>query len=93
MKYRIQKGLVMEEICGVALLISTVEAREKCPYLTELNESSLFVWNMISDGKNTDEMVKDISEEYHLSMNDAEEILSGFLNNLENQNFIEKECC
>ena len=91
MKYRIRDGIVMEEICGVVLLISTVEARKSCPYLTELNESSIYVWNLIKEGKNTDEMAEEISEKYQISVNDAKEVLTGFLTDLENQNFIEKE--
>lgn len=91
MKYRIQEGLVMEEIFGTVLLISTVEARKKCPYLTELNEASIFVWNLIRNGKDTDEMAEEVSNEYQMPVDDAKDLLVRFLADLESQNFIEKE--
>lgn len=91
MKYRKQPGIVMETICGQSLLIATIEAREYCPYLTKLDESSAFIWKMIEDGRTTDEMVSEIVREYGISKEEAEHALMAFLNGMEENHFIIKE--
>ena len=91
MKYIVQKGVVRETICGQSLLISTKEAREYCPYLTQLNESSVFIWKMLEKGKSTDEMIQEIMHIYGITENDADEGLTEFLNVMESNHFITKE--
>ena len=91
MKYRIQHGVVLETICGVPILISTVEARKTCPYLTQLNDSSVFIWKMLKEGNNTEEMSKEIVKEYHISDTEAEEALMLFLHGMAEQGFILEE--
>ena len=91
MKYIVQKGVVRETICGQSLLISTKEAREYCPYLTQLNESSVFIWKMLEKGKSTDEMIQEIMHIYGITENEADEGLTEFLNVMEGNHFITKE--
>ena len=91
MKYSIQNGVVREVICGQNILISTKEARKTCPYLTQLNEASVFVWKMLEDGKDTEDMKAEIVQEYQVSIEEAEEAMMEFLNGMEEQHFIVKE--
>ena len=73
MNFEIQKGLVRETICGVEVLVATMEARKRCPYLMQLNSASAFVWDLLQEGHDTDEIVKRIEKEYGLSGKDAQE--------------------
>ena len=91
MRYRIQKGLVRESICGQNVLIATIEAREKCPYLTQLNDDSAFIWDMLAAGQDTDEMITAVIEKYGISKQEASEGLEQFLNEMQKKHFIEGE--
>lgn len=86
-----QKGVVRETICGENLLISTKEAREHCPYLTQLNESSAFIWAMIESGRESEDMISAIMQKYEVSKEEAHKGLNDFLSAMEKQNFIIKE--
>lgn len=91
MKYRKQAGIIMETICGQSLLIATAEARKYCPYLTQLDESSAFIWRMIEDGCTTEEMIPRIIDEYGISEKEAEGGLTAFLDGMEKNKFIIRE--
>lgn len=87
MRYQIQKGLVLEQVCGVYLLIATLEARKHCPYLAQLNEDSAFIWKLLQE-KDTDNMIDSIMSEYELSAENARTMLSAFLKELEDKHYI-----
>jgi len=88
MNYNIRKGLVHESVCGQELLVATLEARKHCPYLTELNEASAFVWHMLEDGLSREQMREKIVKVYDISAEAAAETLDLFLADLEKQGFI-----
>ena len=91
MRYKITKGVVYEEICGQGLLISTREAREICPYLTELNESSSFIWKFLQEEKDSDSIIEEIIKEYGILKEEADTALNAFLEQMEKQRFITRE--
>ncbi len=91
MKYRIQNGVVRETICGESLLISTKEARERCPYLTQLDESSAFIWSMIEEGTDSQDMINRIIQKYDVDEKEAEEGLMSFLDAMEERHYIIRE--
>ena len=90
MKYKLQEGIVKEVICGQTVLIATKEAREHCPYLTQLNDSSAYIWDLLELGRSTEEMLADIVRDYQISEAEAREALIALVNDLEAQNFITK---
>lgn len=90
MNYNIRNGLVRERVCGHELLIATAEARKHCPYLTELNEASAFIWHMLEDGADTEQMRESIVKEYEIPAAQAEETLRAFLADMEQKGYITK---
>ena len=88
MKYRLREGLVIETVCGKPLLAATLKARKYCPYLTELNESSLFVLKMIEKELDIDEMAKKVSAYYQIDEETAAASLSAYLETLQSSGFI-----
>ena len=91
MIYRIQNGVVRETICGESLLISTKEAREHCPYLTQLDESSAFIWSLLEKRTDSKDMIEQIMQRYEVTEAEAAEGLMGFLNAMEEKHFIIRE--
>lgn len=62
--YRIRKGVLLEQICGVYLLITSDEARPPCPYFREVNETIAFYWQLLEKGYAEEEMLKAAVEEF-----------------------------
>ena len=91
MKYKIHKGVIYEEICGQGLLISALEAREACPYLTQLNESSSFIWKRLMEDKTLPSITEEIVKEYGITKKEAEEALNSFLQQMHQQNYLIEE--
>lgn len=50
--YRTRPGVVLTGICGEYLLVAAKSAREFVPYVTQLNESSAALWEMLENGGN-----------------------------------------
>jgi len=88
MRYRMRDGLIIESVCGKPLLAATRKARRYCPYLTELNESSLFVVRMLEEGLDTEDMVIRVSERYEIDPEVAASSLGLCLATLQEQNYI-----
>ena len=91
MKYKIQPGVIMETVCGQSLLVASLEARPLCPYLTQLNEASAYIWMMLSQGLSVEEMTERISIDYDLASEKAAGILKDFLLELEKNHYIQVE--
>lgn len=88
MKYTIREGLVLESVCGVPLLIATLEARKHCPYLMQLNEASAYIWKMLFDGKTLAEMTALAANDFEITEEEAQQTLTAFLSDLEKHNYI-----
>lgn len=88
MSYKIRDGIVMESLCGVSLLIATLEAREYCPYVMELNEASAYIWNMLFEGKTQDEMTELAAKDFQITTDEARETIQEFLAELIKQNYL-----
>ncbi len=66
-RYRTRPGVVLAEICGEYLLVAAASAREQVPYLTQLNESSAFLWKQLQDGADEKDLEAAVQREYEIS--------------------------
>lgn len=64
MKYQIRKGVVMEQVCGVYLIISSDEAHPPCPYLRPANETMAFYWHLLEKGCSEEQLLAAAVEEF-----------------------------
>ena len=65
MRYKIRDGIVYTTICGEHILISSVEARAVCPFLTFINETGALILKMIQDGNSVEEIINQIQKDYY----------------------------
>lgn len=64
MKYKIRKGVVMEQVCGEYLIISSDEARPPCPYIRPANETMAFYWHFLEQGCTEEQLLDAAVEEF-----------------------------
>ena len=65
-RYRTRPGIVLTAICGEYVLVAASAAQQHCPYVTELNETSAFLWRQLSSGADLDGLMIALDEEYEL---------------------------
>ena len=53
-RYVTRPGVVLTSICDEYMLLAAKAAREHCPYMTQLNESSAFLWRRLEQGADPD---------------------------------------
>lgn len=64
-EYQIREGIVMEEILGRYLLISTEAALDKCLYVMKIEPIVAFYWEMMEKGLSIDEMAERAVTVFH----------------------------
>lgn len=64
MRYEIRKGVQLEQVCGVYLLISSSEACPPCPYIRPANEVMAFYWQLLEQGYTEKQLLQAAIEEF-----------------------------
>ena len=65
-RYKTRPGVVLTAVCGEYVLVAASAAQAFCPYVTELNETSAFLWERLRFGANLDDLMSALNEEYEL---------------------------
>ena len=63
-KYKTRPGVVLTKICGEYLLIAAKASQSYCPYVTQLNETSAFLWNQLKEGQTLISLLDAVNAEY-----------------------------
>ena len=66
MKYETRPGVVLTSICGEYLLVGTKEAREHCPYFSQISESAAFLWKQLQSGADLESLERAVLQEYEI---------------------------
>ena len=64
--YKTRKGVVMTGICGEYLLVAAASVRDMLPHVTQINESSAFLWRLLENGADEDSLQNAVAEEYEI---------------------------
>ena len=83
MRYRTRPGVVLAPVCGEYLLVAAKAARRFCPYVTQLNESSAFLWRQLTDGADAESLKSAVTAEYEIeNLSEAAAAIEGFLSQM-----------
>lgn len=89
-------GVVLTEIAGEKILVSAKSLQDSCPYVTQINESSAFIWHCLESGCSIDQLFENVEDEYELSKpEEAREAVLSFVRQLKDMNYLvktEMEC-
>ena len=56
--FKPREGVELVEICGEYLLVATKDARETCPFVTQINKAAADYWKLL-DGADTIKTLSD----------------------------------
>ena len=63
-RYSTREGIALLHIQNTYLLAADSNARKVCSYVTELNETAAFIWELIEKGKSFEEIITEICSLY-----------------------------
>lgn len=87
--YKTRAGVVLNEIQGVAFLVSDKKARMKCPYIMEVNETAAFIWTLLADYITEEELLEKMDEVYEVpDIAAIKSDIGTFLNQLQENNYL-----
>jgi hypothetical protein len=85
--YRTRPGIILTEICGEYVLIAARALLDQCHYLTQVNESSAFLWKQLEKGATLDDLMLAVKEEYETD-DDTEGLISDFIRHMLDMNYL-----
>jgi hypothetical protein len=62
--YKRRPGVVLVEICGESMLIATGDARDHCPYVTQVNQAAARWWTLLDEGATLPGLVEKAGERF-----------------------------
>ncbi len=88
-KMRVNSGIILLEIHGCYLLVADKEARKKCTFVRQISEIGAFVWRLLEEGKNIEEILDIVKEQYDVPESaNLKKDIAKYLNLLIEQNYI-----
>ena len=79
---KLKQEFVLRNVAGDNILIPVTGIDNKFDGLITLNETGVFIWKQLEAGKNQDEIVKALLDEYDVSDEQANRDVTDILNQL-----------
>lgn len=90
MKYKIRDGIILTSVCGQHLLVAASAAREFCPYVTQINETSAFIWRQLEQDRDIPEIREAVLKEWEVEDSSSlDDMINSLCSELENMGYLE----
>ena len=90
-QFKLREGVILETICEEYVLVASGEARHHCPYVRQLNESAAYLWKLLEQGLDMDQMAARAARDYGLSVEEIIPGLQNFIHMLLDQGYFYRE--
>lgn len=87
--YKTRPGVVLTSICGEYFLVAARALLDICPYVTQINETSAFLWKELERGADREALMRAADAEYEID--DPEKALAaidGFITQMLEMNYL-----
>lgn len=92
MRYKTRSGVVLTQIRGEYLLVSSRTLRELCPFVTTVNETSAFLWRELQKGATEEELLQAVAGEYEVDDPEAlRGVIRSFLEQMQAMHYLLEE--
>lgn len=82
MKLTLNRGFIVKEIDGKAVLLSITQSAIMANKMISLNDSGLLIYKMLEKGKNEEEIVEEMVKTYKIDKKDAKNDFKAFSDSL-----------
>lgn len=88
-RYKTRMGIILTEIADENVLVAAKALQEEFPYVTQINESSAFLWKKMENGASISEMADAAMKEYEIEdRNEVYEAIVGFVRQMEEMKYL-----
>lgn len=85
---KIHPGVVLVSVCEEHILVATREAREKVPYVQQINSAAAFYWEQLQNGLEPQDIARQAASKYHISGRQAAGAVIDFLKKLHQRGYV-----
>ena len=86
---KIKKGFVVREIAGKSVVIALGEASKTFRGMIELNDTARIIWDMLSEGKERDDIIQAIVDQFEVEPEVAAADIDRFIEALAGANILD----
>lgn len=86
---KIKDGFVVREIAGQTIVVALGAATRDFNGMIKLNETGRTIWELISQGKEREEIIEYFLSEYDIDRASVEKDVDTFINTLQGANILE----
>ena len=88
-RYKTRPGVILTEIAGEYVLVAAKALLEECPYVTQINESSAFLWKQLEHAASLDDLAEAVTKEYEIEdPSGVLEEIQGFVRQMNKMNYL-----
>ena len=88
---KIKDGFILREVADSYLVVAVGKRAKKFNGLITLNETGAFLWEQLSKGSDSEQLVKKLLAEYDIDETSAKAGVSAFLAKLQEANLLEEK--
>ena len=92
MNYKPRPGIVLTTVCGESVLAAPHSLWNVCPYVSQINESSAFLWRKLENGATAGQLKAAVLSEFEVdSESELEQIIQDFLTKMTDLGYLVAE--
>ena len=85
---RVKSGFVMRDVAGQTVIIATGEASRTFQGMIRVNETGKLVWQGLTDGKDVDQIVDDVTAAFDVDRATATADVDAFIDEMRGHGFL-----
>ena len=91
-RYKTRPGVILTSICEEYVLVAAKSLLPSCPYVTEINETSAFLWKNLVSGATLAQLEAAVTDAYEVDdLSQVREAISGFVQQMMELNYLLSE--
>jgi len=90
MKYKVKDGYTVRQIAGTWVAVPAGATAAAAGKLVTLNETAVFLWNLLASGAELQELLEKVMEEYEIDRQSAEREIDKYLDLLRENSLLEE---
>lgn len=91
MAVKLRDDIVLEEVCGVNVLVALRSAWGVCPFAIKVGPTAAFFWRSLREGKNEEEMLAERQKTLGIDMEKLRRLYERFLVEAEKYHYLVME--
>ncbi len=85
---KIKEGFILREVAGNSIVVAVGNAVKEFNGVINLNQTGAFLWKILQDGAEKEDLVKALLNEYEVDEQTAKKDVDSFIGRLEQANLI-----